>query len=167
MNVFPKRRGAPAAILPALAGFVVLAAALAACGPGGTQAKAPNDQQKALTAYTDCLRQHGVPVAGNGTITIQGGNGPSQSQIQAAQQACQSLRPKGVQTSGGANQQYDRLLQWAGCMRQHGVNVPDPTRSQTGGVLLQVPPGQDQQTVQAAEQACRSLRPSPPSSSNG
>lgn len=149
--------------------ILVLAAAglaLAACGtasPPHAAASPPADSQKAVAAYVDCLRQHGIPANNNGTVTITGGNGPSQAQAQAALQACQSQRPSGVQQAGGGtgNQQsFDRLLQWAACMRQHGANVPDPKRDPaTGGISISVPPGQDQQTMQAAQQACRSLQP--------
>jgi hypothetical protein len=151
--------------------LIAIGLALAACGsePASPAARAatspPADQQKAVAAYVDCLRQHGIPANNNGTVTITGGGGPSQSDAQAALQTCQSLRPAGtVQAGGGAgNQQsFDQLLRWAACMRQHGANVPDPSRDpSTGGITIQVPPGQDQQTVQAAQQACSSLRPSP------
>jgi hypothetical protein len=147
--------------------ILVIAAAglaLAACGAGSPAqaARPPADAQKGQAAYADCLRQHGIPANSNGTVTITGGSGPSQSQVAEALQACQSKRPNGVQQAGGSgNQQsFDQLLQWAACMRQHGANVPDPQRDpSTGGTRISVPAGQDQQTLQAAQQACRSLNP--------
>ena len=152
------------------ASFLFLVAAglaAAACGSGSpTQgASPPTDQQKAQAAYIDCLRQHGIPANNNGTVTITGGNGPSQAQAQQALQDCQSKRPGDVQQSGGGgNQQsFDQLLQWASCMRQHGANVPDPKRDpSTGATQIVAPPNQDPQTLQAAQQACRSLQPSAP-----
>jgi hypothetical protein len=145
--------------------------ALAGCGLGSQPQAAPRpvDQQKSVAAYVDCLRQHGIPANNDGTVTFTGGNAPPQSTVQTALQACQSKRPNGGQQVGGGagNQQtFDQLLKFAACMRQHGANVPDPTRNPTtGGVTFSVPPGQDQQTLQAARQACSSLRPTPQATS--
>ena len=66
------------------------------------------------------------------------------------------------------NQNTEQMrLEWAQCMRQHGVNVSDP--NQSGGVTVQggqstsdasgqPPPGGDQQ-LQAAMNACRRYAP--------
>jgi hypothetical protein len=43
--------------------------------------------------------------------------------------------------SGGTSDDdkaYDGALKFASCMRQHGVNVPDPQRASDGGILMKV-----------------------------
>jgi hypothetical protein len=76
-------------------------------------------------------------------------------------------------SSGGAMAQ---LLEYAGCMRAHGVtDFPDPTASPGGGAAIQINggPGSDldrnNPTLKAANTSCQSLlpgrgRPAPPAS---
>lgn len=56
-----------------------------------------------------------------------------------------------------AQQKHDAeqmQLKWAQCMRDHGVNVPDP--GQGGGVNVQI---QDEQQLQDAQNACKKYQP--------
>lgn len=58
-----------------------------------------------------------------------------------------------------------RALRFARCLREHGVNVPDPDPGKPGQIPLGGP-GTDQQKMQEAVQACRQFSPiggSPPS----
>src|SRR5262245_53409505 len=60
----------------------------------------------------------------------------------------------------------DQILKWAQCMRQHGVNVPDPVNgqiqirvtAQPGGNQANVP-GPDNPQFQAAQNACKQYAP--------
>ncbi len=124
-------------------------------------------------AYSACMRAHGLPdfpdpVRGaGGGVSLQLNGGPSgdlnpnSSQFKAAQQACQHLQPQGMRGgSGGANPQ--QALQWAACMRAHGLpNFPDPTVSNGVPQLdlsgTGIDPGSPQ--FQSAQQACKSLGP--------
>src|SRR5207237_750975 len=61
-----------------------------------------------------------------------------------------------------AQQRHDAeqaQLKWAQCMREHGVNVPDP--GQNGGVQVQIP---DQQQFEDAQNACKQYAPKGPTS---
>ncbi len=51
----------------------------------------------------------------------------------------------------------DQQVAYARCMRQHGVNMPDPGGS--GSMRIQTKKGQTMQDIQAAMAACRSKRP--------
>jgi hypothetical protein len=160
----------------ALLGLGLLAAA---CGGGGTGpgvAKSPSTSsttassssksaayQSAL-AFTVCMRSHGEPNfpdpnASGGFNNITGN--PNDPQMHAAQQACSSLLPNGGnQTSGGNStpSQLTQLLNYAKCMRSHGVlNFPDPTSKGLGSLN-----GIDMNSPQfnTASQACQSLLPS-------
>jgi hypothetical protein len=65
---------------------------------------------------------------------------------------------------GGANrpdsQEFqDAALAYAQCMRDHGIDVPDPTFTDDGGGMTQrIPEGEDPESdeFQAAEEECRS-----------
>ena len=79
--------------------------ALSACGlnVGAAKPTPTPDPQKAMLAFAQCMRQHGIdmpdPVfssSGGGAMVKQElGNGidPTSAQFQAAQKACQSLLP--------------------------------------------------------------------------
>jgi hypothetical protein len=54
--------------------------------------------------------------------------------------------------------QQDKALKWAQCMRENGVDVPDPDPA-TGNFQLRFGPGTDQAKVQAAMQACQAYQP--------
>ena len=51
-----------------------------------------------------------------------------------------------------------RALQFAQCMREHGVDMPDPDPNNRGQIQLG-PPGTDTRKVQEAAQACRAFSP--------
>jgi hypothetical protein len=127
--------------------------------PNGTQ---PVD----WTAYSACMRENGVPSfpdpPGDGGPLELGGPGldPTAPQFQAAEEACKALSPK-----GGAHPDprapASRLrawLQYAACMRAHGVpDFPDPDVS--GGQVIPSAIEGDRPQVAAAQEACRELAP--------
>jgi hypothetical protein len=46
---------------------------------------------------------------------------------------------------------------WAGCLREHGVDLADPPMDDQGSVTINVPHGIPMQTFQNADRACDSL----------
>ncbi|MBP2708272.1 hypothetical protein JOL79_31285 [Microbispora sp. RL4-1S] len=72
---------------------------------------------------------------------------PGVASLQKGGDAAPSASP-----SASMNQQ-DALVKWAGCMRQNGVSVSDPGTT-TGPLIPQG--GVNSQTLQRAQQACRS-----------
>jgi hypothetical protein len=52
----------------------------------------------------------------------------------------------------------DRRLEFAKCMRENGVDMPDPEPGE-GGIRIQRQPGGDPAKTQAAMEKCRSLLP--------
>jgi hypothetical protein len=132
-----------------MAGILAVGVALAACSDGSstpgaatgspvTGASPSADGSTGLLAYSSCMRSHGVPnfpdPASSGGIPKETGQqlGVSDSQLQAAQNACQHLIPPGeslsgqqIQTITAQQQQY--YLKAAACMRSHGItNFPEP-----------------------------------------
>lgn len=169
------RLGRAGFMLASLLGVGTLAAACGggSAGPGVAKAdsttsttsgsSSQSSSYKSDLAYAACIRSHGVPnfpdptPGGGFNIT----NNPNDPQLQAAQQACQSLLPGGSQqeTTGGnfTPQQEAQLLKYAQCMRSHKIlNFPDPTSKGLGslnGIDMNSP------QFQSASQACQSLLP--------
>jgi hypothetical protein len=148
----PKRRERPRLrCAVAIAGAVLaLGMALAGCGGGApapgvasvsTTTKSSSSgakaQIKGFLAYGSCMRSHGVPnfpdpTSGEGNskeAVIKAFKEVSNSQVLAAQTACQHLQPNGGQPSKAEGVQHiGDMLAFARCMRTHGItNFPDPT----------------------------------------
>jgi hypothetical protein len=135
---------------PLIPTFVVALAALsllaAGCGGGGSPGVASvtspttvatTSTQSGALAYSSCMRTHGVPnfpdPASSGGNTkeaaIRAFKEVSNSQVLAAQTACQHLQPNGGRPNQAELAQHlSDLLVFARCMRTHGIpNFPDPT----------------------------------------
>jgi hypothetical protein len=151
--------------------------ALSACGINVNAAHpTPTpDPERAMLAFTQCMRAHGVNLpdpGSNGTVTIGGPDNPIDSTtMQAAQNACKSKLPKGGKQPTAAEQKQfqDAALKFAQCMRAHGVDMPDPTFGNGGGgvqVQQKMGSGTDPTSAQfqAAQKACQSLMPNRPGS---
>jgi hypothetical protein len=148
----PKRRERPRlGRAVAIAGAVLaLGMALAGCGGGASTASVASvsnttksssagakAQATGLLAYASCMRSHGVPsfpdpTSGGGSskeAAVKAFKEVSDSQVQAAQTACQHLQPNGGEPSRAEVAQHiGDLLAFARCMRTHGItNFPDPT----------------------------------------
>ncbi len=127
-----------------------------------------------LTAYASCMRSHGVasfpdpqtgPNGGAG-FKIQAGPGtgmdPNSTTFQNADKACKHLLPNGGIPPKMTPQEQQKWLQWAACIRSHGVpNFPDPDFS-GGGIRIKNGGGGptfDDKTFQTAQDECKSLSP--------
>jgi hypothetical protein len=177
---------------------LALALTVAACGGGGntngvaslggankptatTTAKpwSKQDAMQAALAFARCMRQHGIDMpdpkfSGNAVsqefTARRGSNGPDSPKFKAAQQACNKYLPNGGQPTKPNPQEQQQMLAFARCMRQHGINVPDPGAS--GGIEVKGRPGTvdpDSPKFKAAEQACQQYEPkgAKPTQSNG
>jgi hypothetical protein len=169
----------PAIALSVVALFTV--PAVAACGGGGdsggvaslggasgsdgdgTTTTASEDPEDAALAFVACMREHGVdmpdPDAGGGIrLTVHPGE---RAKADRAQKACQPLleRVKPKLTEEQETAMQDAALAFAKCMREHGVDVPDPTFGEGGIVMMKRPTGQtgldpDDPKFKAAQKAC-------------
>ena len=141
------------------------------------------DAEQAMFDFAQCMRDQGIDMAdptvdANGNLRMSvpsfgdqnGGQGggfstTDREAMQAAREACS-------QDLEGMAQQFDRLdmtetqdlmLQYAACMREHGVDMPDPDFSSSdqgpGGRLLfsQGDFDTSDPTFQAANEACQSI----------
>lgn len=146
--------------------------ALAACGgsggsdPGGETAEQKTNQQ--MVRFAKCLREHGVQAETNSGpkgfgIHISGGppapggkQGPPPA-FKAAQGACRRYAPTGPFENLSPAQKAEekqKAVEFARCMRSHGVDVPDPGAS---GVLELSNIDPQSATFQSAQNACNHL----------
>jgi hypothetical protein len=169
--------------LAGLVGALALTLAVAACG-GGTKtggvaslggankpttttnasASGGYDLRQALV-FARCMRQHGYdmpdPQIENNTVGVQLPNyqGQRAPKFQAAWQACRRYAPNGGQPERPSAQDRQQALAFARCMRQHGINLPDPQVTVEG---IDQPPApgmhRDDPRQRAAEQACSQRR---------
>jgi hypothetical protein len=161
-------------IITAAAGLVLL---VTACGTGSSPAAGgatgPATGSSGLLAYSSCVRAHGVPdfpdpVSGGGIPKeTQQQLGVSDSQMQAAQSACEHLLPPGGSLSGQpvltiTAQQQQYYLRAVACMHSHGItSFPEPV---FGDGTVEFPMLEhlvDLQSTQFAQanQICRKLIP--------
>jgi hypothetical protein len=171
--------------LAGLVGALALTLGVAACGGGGkangvaslngsnkptatTSGGGSSDPRQAALNFARCMRQHGIDVPDpkpGGGIEIKGGGGPGgvnpdDPKFKAAQQACNKYLPNGGQPPKPNPQEQQQMLAFARCMRQHGINIPDP--SPNGGIEIKGGPGgvnPDSPTFKAAQQACQQYEP--------
>jgi hypothetical protein len=171
------RRKAVAALLLTPA----LTFGLPACGSAGKRADAASDLTK-MRAYAKCMRANGVDMPdpetdGNGGIRMRvrvkdGGSaklGAGEKAMQAAQTKCGHLMPNGGKPTKPKPEELAKMRAYAKCMRQHGVDMPDPNPD--GGIVLkndrsgktpQAGPGglnPDGQAFKDADRACTQYRP--------
>ena len=155
----------PGRHLRLLAAIVVLPLAFAACSAGGGSGAgngvaslsspgaaaasaspgASTNPEDAMLEFAQCMRDNGVdmpdPQSGGRGLTIVGGaNGidPGSDTFQKAQEACQRyLDSAGF---GGQRQltqeQLDQQVEFAQCMRDNGIDMPDPAAD--GSVSIRV-----------------------------
>jgi hypothetical protein len=152
--------------------------------PSGSTGSSPSPSavtpQDAALAYARCMREHGVDMpdpqvttgsGGEVKIDQQGGSPVSKEAMTKADAACRKLleaaAPNGKGPEMSAEDQ-DKVLAFAKCMREHGIDMPDPDFS-GGGFSIQIGTGAannssggkgpDDPTFQAAQEACGSLLP--------
>jgi hypothetical protein len=138
------------------------ATADASAGEGSSEGDSSSDEpdeadiQEAALEFAKCMREHGIdmpdPVfdgegngAGGGVLIQAGGPGESidPQEMDAANEACQPI----MEAVRGAFEPPDpeelermkaEALEFAQCMREHGVDMPDPQFSEDGAMAVSV-----------------------------
>jgi hypothetical protein len=151
-------------LLPLLA-LALAALALAACGSGDGDASAggsaDSDEEQRL-AFEDCLRGEGIDIrtTADGRVAIRASasrdESGSPSRTDRAFERCRRETGWAPKPPSEEQQQEmrDRALEFARCMREHGVDMPDP--SSDGRMLMRVEEGQDA-VVRRAQEECGEL----------
>ena len=116
----------------------------------------PIDPSEAPLKYAHCMREHGVDmpdptisgdggvmVAIGGPVEVDGGtskDGPDPKEFEAANKECQHFMEDAVgqfepPSEEDQKKMQEQALQFSKCMREHGIDMPDPQFSVDGGGL--------------------------------
>jgi|1185.fasta_scaffold675975_1 hypothetical protein len=159
----------------ALAVVPILALGLTACGGGKdpvTKAAASKSSDlDAMRKFAQCMRQNGVdmpdPSDDGGAIEMRSSAKPGgESQVQAAEAKCRHFQPNGGKPVKLKPEDLARMRAMAKCMREHGVDMPDP--DENGRITIKRKAGDgpgmnpDSPTFKAANKACRQYAPGHP-----
>jgi hypothetical protein len=132
------------------------------------------DAQQGAIDFARCMREHGIdmpdPVVernGPTKFEVRGRGKPGDpKKAQDAHRACQHHLQNGGQGPPRLDpKMQDQMLKFARCMRQHGIDMPDPTPQ--GGLVFRSTKGDaESPKFRAAERACESLMPKPDKTDN-
>ena len=171
------RGWASAAVVAAAA--LALTLALSACGGGGEAGRASDgsreatDRREAALKFAQCMRERGIdhpdPDA-NGLFRIEPGQGfdPQSAKFREAREACDKylaeMGPPPELSEEDRKKLEEQMLAFAKCMREQGIDMPDPNFGGEGGrFTFEIDPhsGIDPSDpdVRAAEQKCRQFSP--------
>ncbi|MFD9892973.1 hypothetical protein ACFWY9_26815 [Amycolatopsis sp. NPDC059027] len=123
----------------------------AAGGNGQTDKAADMD---AMRAYAKCMREHGVdmPDPTDGGMMSLPAMTPGDTKLEGATAACKKLLPNGGEVKKPTPEELDKQRQQAKCMREHGVNMSDPTTDgDSQGITID---GGDGSKFEEAAKAC-------------
>jgi hypothetical protein len=155
------------------------AAVVAGCGGGGGSNDkhfSANETANAIK-FSQCMRQHGISdfpdpdSQGHLQLKITPGSdmNPNNPQFKSAQQACAKYQEAAGRHIDPAQQQklQQAALNYARCMRAHGVNFPDPQFD--GGKVTMGGPGlnPNDPNMKSANAACQKLMPGPKGAPGG
>jgi hypothetical protein len=143
---------------------------IATAGGKGSASAHPTasvDPQEQAREFAQCMRDHGIDMpdpdtdAGGGVrVTVSGG---PNSGMDAAMNACKDKLPNGGTPPTMNPQQQEQLREFAQCMRDHGVDMPDPDPNSGALRIAQsgaAPAlGPDDPTFKAAQEACQGKLP--------
>ena len=140
--------------LAALTGLFALVTACGSTDPGNDgvaslsegdtptsseNADEPDDPDEAvdqMRAYAKCMREHGVDMPdpevsqdGGVGIAIEGGD---KAAVDKADKECKHLMPNGGEPPKPSPEDLDRMREQAQCLRDHGIDVADPTMDNPG-----------------------------------
>lgn len=121
------------------------------------------DREEQALKFVQCMRENGIdmPDPGpDGRLRFQS-KGGDQAKMQKAQEACRQYAPS--MTDGQQDpKQLERMREFTKCMREHGVDMPDPDPNNPGMIKLDKGMA-DEDTLEAAQEACSDiLQGSPP-----
>jgi len=160
--------------------LTVSALAIAACGEdpasAGSDATPEQKNRDAALAYTKCMRDNGVdipdPEPGQRGLRLRPQTGTSPEQMETADKACrkhlEAIEPPDLSPEQEKKMQQAALAH-SRCMREHGIDMPDPTFDEDGGVQMRIRRGSgidpDSPKFQEAQEACRDEMPGGPGGS--
>lgn len=132
-----------------------------------THEPSKQETEDAFRKFAQCMREHGIdmadPTSGQGGFNVTVGNGTApqdKGKLDVAQKACQHFIDSVVQgrardmDPAQAAKARDRALKFAQCMREHGIDMPDPEFASSGRVTQKVSGNPNDPKFQQAQNAC-------------
>jgi hypothetical protein len=151
--------------------------ALSACGGAGADnATAGSDRRaefrEAALKFAKCMREHGVdmpdPKFDGGRVELRiGGPGDpkaNETTMRQAQEACrkymESVKPPDI-SEQQKREFKDRALRFARCMREQGIDMPDPQFGENGGMTqrFEEGTGPEDPRFREAQEKCQKYQP--------
>lgn len=133
-------------------------------GDSGSGGASEQEREEAALEYAQCMREHGIdfPDPVNGRFEFRQSADEDPQKMQEAQEACQDILERAAPPPLDEEQEAElreATLEFARCMREHGVDdYPDPQFEEGGGVLMQVPEGtEDDPQFEEAQEACQPI----------
>jgi hypothetical protein len=137
---------------------------VASMSDGGTSSSAaPADDEPdidKMREYASCMKKHGIEVevsepesggkGGGMGISV---DGADKEKVEKADKECKKLLPNGGEPPKPSAEDLDRARKMAQCLREHGLDVPDPTMEDPG--IKIDGRGGDQAKVDEAMKACQ------------
>lgn len=126
-----------------------------------TKPGAKRDPEEAALAYAKCMRANGVDLPdpdANGMFAIEPDTPlPDQAAMEKGDQACKAEREAMRGSIGEPDRDFqDKALAMSRCMREHGIDMPDPTLSDDGSAAVEVDPDQvERPEFKQAQETCR------------
>jgi hypothetical protein len=107
----------------------------------------PTDPEEAQLAFAECMREHGIdmpdPAQSEGGMVIQRDEGDGeQEEFDAALAECEqfldAVRSEIADDPELQAEMQEQMLEFTECMRDHGIDMPDPQFSDDGGFSVQI-----------------------------
>jgi hypothetical protein len=131
----------------------------------GAATTGEQDPQEAALDYAQCMREHGIdmhdPV--NGRVDLNIDPDVPYAKAEDAMKACEDILQQGGPQLSEEQESVieDAQLAFAKCMREHGIDYPDPQFGENGMVMQQFGPGDaldaNDPGFQEAQQACQPI----------
>ncbi|WP_157245975.1 hypothetical protein [Nonomuraea typhae] len=130
---------------------------------GAPSASSTSRTEDTLGEWMTCMRQNGVPVEDprdSGRLSA-ADTGVSQQTLEKAQEACRQYVQPATGDRPNANDPsvMDKYLAFATCMRDNGVDMPDPKAGPNGEIEMKPKTATDSPQYTQAHHACQSKLP--------
>ncbi len=137
--------------------------------PGGA-GELSEEAEEAMLEFAKCMREQGIDMPdpdAKGLFRIEPDQGfdPQSAKFREAREACEKylaeMGPPPELSEEDRKKMEEQMLAFAKCMREQGVDMPDP-KFEEGGFTFEIDPGEmdpSDPDFRAAEQECRQYSP--------
>ena len=129
----------------------------------------PADREEAMLDFAECMRDHGVDMpdpevsgdGGGGVVVLE--QDAADGDFQEAEEACQPILEDAMGDleidPEREAEMREELLEFSECMRDQGIDMPDPVFGDDGRVTMEAGPGEDvevpdEEELERASEAC-------------